>query len=228
MLPDSPDSRLLAELSSYSDDLTEAGNAMDLALEAGTRSELWQPLTSYAVIAYMRTFAHSNVRAGLLTRLAVPDDLLETHEMIRGYRNATLAHSQSELSMSLPLVTLTPAGTVNQVVPMTIRHNLPESTARRIAEAIDRMGTLVSDLIRPLAERLTFDYQHATASAIAEWPVPELDSEPADRFNGKSRRRAQPRFVSYWDVDTGSTGDSGADNLPSVEPSRGNVSLDGG
>lgn len=36
MLPDTPDSRLLAELSSYSDDLSEASDAIEQALEQGT------------------------------------------------------------------------------------------------------------------------------------------------------------------------------------------------
>lgn len=201
MLPDTPDSRLLAELSSYSDDLSEAGDAIDQALEAGHESPLWQPLTSYAVIAYMRAFAHSNVRSGLLAHVPIPDDLVDTHDMIRSYRNTTIAHSQSELSMSLPLATLTPEGAVRQVIPITIRHNLPQTTARRIAEAVDRMSALVSEMIRPLAERMTAEYQDASPDAVAGWPVPDLDHEGADRFTAQSRRRRQPRFVAYWDVD---------------------------
>lgn len=201
MLTDTPDSRLLAELSSYADDLSEAGDAIDHALEVGSDSPLWQPLTSYAVIAYMRAFAHSNVRAGLLAHVPVPDDLLETHEMIRGYRNTTVAHSQSELSMSLPLAMLTPEGKVHQVLPITIRHNLPPSTARRIANAAERISDLVREAIRTLAERLSAEYQEASPATIATWPVPELDHEHADRFTGNSKRRRQPRFVAYWDTD---------------------------
>ncbi|MFC8682369.1 hypothetical protein ACFT30_12680 [Microbacterium ureisolvens] len=201
MLPDTPDSRLLAELSSYSDDLSEASDAIDQALDAGHDSPLWQPLTSYAVIAYMRAFAHSNVRSGLLAHVPIPDDMVDTHDMIRGYRNTTIAHSQSELSMSLPLVTLTPEGTVSQVIPITIRHNLPQTTARRVAEAIDRMSDLVSEMIKPLAERMTTQYQDASPDAVAGWPVPDLDHKNADRFTAQSRRRRQPRFVAYWDVD---------------------------
>ena len=113
------------------------------------------------MVAYMRAFAHSNVRSGLPAHVPVPDDLVETHDMIRGYRNTTIAHSQSELSMSLPLATLTPEGTVRQVLPITIRHNLPQTTARRIADVIDRMSALVAELIEPLAERLTAEYLHA-------------------------------------------------------------------
>lgn len=201
MLPDSADSRLLAELSSYSDDLSEASDAIEQALEAGKDSPLWQPLTSYAVVAYMRAFAHSNVRAGLLAHVGLPDDLVETHDMIRGYRNTTIAHSQSELSMSLPLAKLTPEGTVRQVVPITIRHNLPQSTAQRIADTVDRLSALVNDLVKILAERLTAEYREATPDTIARWPVPELDHERADRFTGNSKRRGQPRFVAYWDED---------------------------
>ncbi|CAN5408455.1 hypothetical protein BH10ACT5_BH10ACT5_14190 [soil metagenome] len=209
MLPDTPDSRLLAELSSYSDDLSEASDAIEQALEAGHESPLWQPLTSYAVLAYMRAFAHSNVRSGLLAHVPVPDDLVETHDMIRGYRNSTIAHSQSELSMSLPLATLTPEGTVRQVLPITIRHNLQRTTARRIADAVDRMSALVADLIQPVAERLTAEYRHASVATIAGWPVPDLDHERADHFTAQSRRRRRPRFVAYWDVDVEPVDDRG-------------------
>jgi hypothetical protein len=201
MLPDSPDTRLLAELSSYADDLSEAGDAIDRALEAGHESPLWQPLASYAVVAYIRAFAHSNVRSGLVAHVAVPDDLVETHDMIRSYRNTTIAHSQSELSMSLPLAILSDGGTVSSVLPITIRHNLPQATARRIAEAVDRMGALVADEITHLADRLTAEYQLASPATIADWPVPDLDHEHAERFTAQSRRRRQPRFVAYWDVE---------------------------
>lgn len=200
MLPDTADSRLLAELGSYFEDLSEAADAIEQAFEAGHESPLWQPLTSYAVVAYMRAFALSNVRAGLLAHVPLPADLVETHDMIRGYRNTTIAHSQSELTMSLPLAMLTPEGRVRQVEPITIRHNLPPSTARRIADAVDRMSALVSNVMEPLAARLTAGYREAKPYTIAGWPVPELDHQRAERFTGNSRRRHQPRFVAYWDA----------------------------
>lgn len=201
MLPDTPDSRLLVELSSYHDDLSEALDAIKQALESGRDSPLWQPLTSYGVVAYMRASTHSNVRSGLLEHIPVPDDLVETHEMIRGYRNTTIAHSESELSMSLPLAALTPEGTVGTVAPITIRHTLPQSTARRIAEAVDRMLALVAEKIALLAERLTAEYQDTSPAEVARWPVPELDHERAELFTAQSKRRPQPRFVAYWDID---------------------------
>ena len=111
--------------------------------------------------------------------------------------------------MSLPLASLTPEGTVRQVVPITIRHNLPRTAPRRIAETVDRMSALVAELIKPLAERLTAEYRHASPATIAGWPVPDFDHERADRFTAQSRRRRQPRFVAYWDVDVEPVDDRG-------------------
>lgn len=201
MLPDTPETRLLTELSSYADDLSEAAVAMDLALEAGSESPLWPPLTGYAVVAYMRAFVHSNVRSGLLTHLEVPDDLAETHRMIHTYRNTTVAHSQSQLSLSLPLAPLTAEGRVKMVVPITVRHNLPPSTASRISHAIERMSILVDDLTGPLTKRLTDTYSSASPETIATWPVPEVSQEDTEDFSAHSRRGRTPRFAVYWDVD---------------------------
>lgn len=201
MLPDSPDSRLLAELSSYADDLSEAGETIDLALKVGSESPTWQPLTSSAVVAYMRAFAHSNVRSGLLAHLSIPADLQAAHEMIRSYRNTTVAHSQSQLSMSLPLAVLTEDGRVRKVVPITVRHNLPTTTASRIADTIDRVSSLLQEQIRPLATRLAREYSSASPETIAAWPVPELNHQRAEEFSGKSRRGRTPRFTAYWDVE---------------------------
>lgn len=201
MLPDSPDSRLLTELSSYADDLSEAGETIDLALEAGGDSPTWQPLTSSAVVAYMRAFAHSNVRSGLLAHLSIPTELQGVHEMIRSYRNTTVAHSQSQLSMSLPLAVLTEDGRVKKVVPITVRHNLPTTTARRISDAVDRISSLLEERIRPLAESLAKRYSATSPDTIAAWPVPVLEHQRAEEFSGKSRRGRTPRFTAYWDAE---------------------------
>lgn len=199
MIPDSPEARLLAELSSYADDLSDAGNAMDLAIDAGNQSPLWSPLTNYAVVAYMRAFGPSNVRSGLLHHISVPEEIAAAHRMIHVYRNTTVAHSQSELSMSLPVALLSSAQRVEKVMPITVRHDLPPSVATRIAEAIDMVSSLVEDLIKPLAERLADEHAQASPATIASWPVPDLNHDDAGQFTGDSRRRHAPRFTFYWD-----------------------------
>lgn len=91
--------------------------------------------------------------------------------------------------MSVPLATLTPEGTVSQVIPITIRNNLPQTASRRVAEAVDRMSVPVSEMIEPLAERMASEYGDASPDAVAGWPVPdELDHEHADRFTAQSKR----------------------------------------
>ena len=112
MLPETPDSRLLAELSSYLDDVSEASDAIEQALEAGHESPLWQPLTSYAVVAYMRAFAHSN---GATHR---------TRMLFKGNKHAHMARmallavfaAGSSLSFAAPLAPYTDTTTV-AVVP---------------------------------------------------------------------------------------------------------------
>jgi hypothetical protein len=57
-------------------------------------------LVEIAVIAYCRTALHSNVRGRLTDHVDIPDELVDVHERVKSYRNATLAHSQSELAVT--------------------------------------------------------------------------------------------------------------------------------
>ena len=107
-VPDSPDTRLFIELSSYGSDLTEASHALDLAtrgLEDGSPlADAVAYLIGFAVVAYCRTILPSNVRRPLTEHVRVPTELAQVHEQVRTFRNATIAHSQSELSVTYPLV----------------------------------------------------------------------------------------------------------------------------
>lgn len=201
MIPDSPDARLLVELSSYADDLSDAGNAMDLAIDAGSQSPLWSPLTSYAVVAYMRAFGPSNVRSGLLHHISIPEAIADTHRMIHVYRNTTVAHSQSQLSMSLPIALLSDDQRVEKVMPFAVRHDLPPSVATRIAQAIDVVSALVETLIKPLVDRLADEHAQTSPATIASWPIPDFNHGDAGQFTGDSRRRHSPRFTFYWDYE---------------------------
>ncbi|MGO4435096.1 hypothetical protein AB4Y88_17945, partial [Paenarthrobacter sp. RAF9] len=86
------------DLTSHANDLSEASHALACALGAGEESELWMPLTSHAVTAYIRPFIFSNVRSRLDEMPgipAVPAAHQAVHDIIRKYRNTTIAHSQS-------------------------------------------------------------------------------------------------------------------------------------
>ena len=66
MVEDSPDTRLVIELSSYASDLTEAHHALDLAIQGqdpgSPLADASPYLIGFAVVAYCRTISHSNVR----------------------------------------------------------------------------------------------------------------------------------------------------------------------
>ena len=59
-----------------------------------------------AAIAYCRTVLHSNVRDRLTDYVAVPEELVDLHSQVKIYRNATVAHSQSELAVTYAVVGL--------------------------------------------------------------------------------------------------------------------------
>src|SRR4051812_5623177 len=104
MLEDSADARLFVELSSYAADIVEAREALRLAARVSEEDSGLVDAAAYlincAVVAYCRTIQDSNVRGRLTEHVEIPGDLADTHELIRGYRNTTVAHSQSEFSIT--------------------------------------------------------------------------------------------------------------------------------
>ena len=146
MLPDMPDTRLLVELTSHASDLSEASHALASAVAAGESSELWFPLTSHAVTAYIRPFIHSNVRRRLdemLDAPAVPPSMKWLHEVIRQYRNTTIAHSQSNLALPFPVVLLDDAGKPTKVAPVSLINQMPMAIAERFADLVAAMEDAV-------------------------------------------------------------------------------------
>lgn len=140
VLPGTPDARLLADLTSHASDLSEATRTLAAAFAAGEGSDLWLPLTSHAVTAYIRPFIHSNVRTRIDEMpgiLAVSPALQSVHDAIRKYRNTTVAHSQSDLAMPLSVAILDDAGQAVDVIGVSIIHQMPLDLA-------ERFGGLVS------------------------------------------------------------------------------------
>ncbi len=137
MLEDSPDARLLAELSSFAADLVEAHHALELGVRSrdeGSELSLLMHcvyLIGFEVVAYCRTFLDSNVRRRLTDHIAIPRELVATHETVRRCGNATIAHSQAELSVTYPYGVLdrstrqvrdVSAVTVNMSLSRTVVH----------------------------------------------------------------------------------------------------------
>lgn len=204
VLPDSPDTRLLVELTSHANDLSEAAHSLGRALDSGEGSEVWEPLTSHAVTAYIRPFIHSNVRDRLDQMPQFPGlplDVLATHTMIRKYRNTTVAHSQSDLVMPLPVALLNEAGQVVRVWGMSVIHPMPAAIAVRFADLLTTMETIVDDAMRPVNERLLAWARRQPPATSRQWQGPEVTYSTDDDFNGARRRTRIPRFTGYVNVE---------------------------
>lgn len=101
---DPADTRLFIELSSYGSDLSEARHALDLAIQGDEEGYPYADARAYligfVVVAYCRTILRSNVRGRITDHIDIPAELIGIHEQVKTFRNATIAHSQSELSVT--------------------------------------------------------------------------------------------------------------------------------
>ncbi|WP_458115672.1 hypothetical protein [Arthrobacter sp. D2-10] len=203
VLPDTADTRLLVDLTSHANDLSEAAHSLGIALDSGEGSELWEPLTSHAVTAYIRPFILSNVRRRLDEMPGfpgLPPELMSTHEMIRKYRNAKVAHSQSDLVMPLPVAFLGDKGEVRRVWGMTLTHQMPLVIADRFAHLLERMGGIVDELMQPVNDRLLSWARSQSPESVCDWKGPEIRASIDADFNAARERKRTPRFTAYWSI----------------------------
>jgi hypothetical protein len=204
VLPDTPDARLLVDLTSHARDLSEAAHALGSAFDAGEGSSLWDPLTSHAVTAYVRPFIVSNVRARLDEMpevFALPPNLRSVHDRIRKYRNTTVAHSQSELVMPLPVAIFDDEGHGVDVIGVTLTHPMPHAFAQRFAELISASQDIVDQATQPVLERLRACLRDETPETISGWRQPDIIHAVDAEFTAARARKRVPRFTSYWRVE---------------------------
>lgn len=204
VLPDTPDSRLLVELTSHASDLSEASHTLVSAFEAGEGSELWLPLTSHAVTAYIRPFILSNVRRRLdeIPEIpAIPPALETLHRVIRQYRNTTIAHSESDLSMHLPVATLDSEGQGVIVMGVSIINQMPMAIAERFADLSAAMEDVVDQATQPVLERLRKWLKYMTPETISGWAQPDVTGAIDLDFSAARKRTSAPRFRTYWHME---------------------------
>lgn len=203
LLPDCADTRLLVDLTSHANDLSEAAHSLKFAVDAGRDSELWGPLTSHAVTAYVRPFILSKVRTRLdeMSNVpGVPPELQNVHDRIRKYRNTTIAHSQSDLMMPLPLAFLDESGHGVDVWGVTLTNPMPLALAEQFAYLIVAMEENVEQATQPVLQRLRSWLRKETTETIGSWKQPEfVDANDTD-FDPGRRRNRTPRFTRYWQV----------------------------
>lgn len=205
VVEDSPDARLFIELSSHASDLAEARAALDLAIQGeegdGPLADASAFLIGFAVVAYCRTILHSNVRRVLTEHIDIPADLAALNELVRTFRNATIAHSQSELSVTYPVGVLDPETLqVRDLAAATVVNTLPWPVVHEFRSFVDTLEELLDELIAPVRQRLRTNLDESDRSALiatrSELNVVHLS---ADEFNPRSRRSPYPTsHTLYW------------------------------
>lgn len=201
---DSPDARLFIELSSHAADLTQASDALDWALHPAQDDRLASVkpyLIGFAVVSYCRCFLHSNVRTPLGDHIDVPPGMIDTHESMMAFRNQTIAHSQSELTVTYPVGVLDAETMELQYVSaVTVAGTLPDTIAKDFARLISAVLDLLEEVLDPVRGSLEQNLRAADREALVT-VAPRAIDKMADEFQPRSKRARYPtEHTFYWDV----------------------------
>ena len=208
-LPDTPDSRLFVEMSSYASDLVEARHALNLAVRSLTEgsllAEATQHLVGLAAIAYCRTALHSNVRGRLTDRIQLPGQLTGIHDQIKIYRNATVAHSQSELAVTYAIGVFEPDTLeVRDVMAATVLVPVPGHIVREFRTLVETAELLLDEAIEPVRNRLRNSLAEMNQADIDGHAKPEILDKWALEFDPKTKRAPYPTgHTLYWEREAG-------------------------
>ena len=203
---DTAESRLFIELSSCGSDLAEARNALDLAVqglaEGPALADASRHLVGLAVIAYCRTVLHSNVRGRLTDHVAVPDELVDVHDQVKTYRNATVAHSQSELAVTYALGVLDSATfEVRGVAGLTVLVPLPDRTVHEFRRLIDAMESRLDEVVEAVRASFMKTIAGSDRSQLEAADGPEVQARWVHEFNPRTKRARYPTgHTVYWNV----------------------------
>lgn len=202
---DSRDARLFVELSSYGSDLSEAQHALDLAIrgeeEGSPLNDASAYLIGFAVVAYCRTILHSNVRGRLTDYIDVPAELMETHNQVKTFRNATIAHSQSDLSVTYPVGVLDARTLeVRFVAGATVISPLPWLVVQKFRTLVAAMEELLDEAILPVRVRLEHQLRRTDPKILAAGARPKVLERFAGEFNPRTKRPPYPTsHTVYWE-----------------------------
>ena len=159
-------------------------------------------LVGLAVIAYCRTVLHSNVRGRLTDHVAVPEELFVVHDQVRTYRNATVAHSQSELAVTYAVGVLDSRTLeVRDVAGLTVVVPLPARWSSSSVALIDEMEHRLNDVLEPVRTSLMNGLAGMGLSQLRAAARPEIQEKWAHEFNPRTTRAPYPTgHTVYWNV----------------------------
>ena len=212
-VPDSADARLFVELSSYGADLAEARHALDLTIKSrGEGSQLEDAgayLIAFAVVAYCRTYFHSNVRKPLTDHIAIPDELLDIHQLVGAFRNTTIAHSQSNVATTFPVGVLDASTLrVRDVSAMTASQTLPPPLVELFRELVETVDDRLFEVTEAVRQRLAEQLSRADlARMVDEGGQLKIVDATDEDFTPRTRRRPYPASHTWYWSATSQTGD---------------------
>lgn len=199
MVDDSDDARLFVELSSQAADLAEAGGALRLALQSMSDPDsplqgAERSLVANAVMSYCRTFFLSKVRQPVTSSVEIPEAFSATHEVVAMFRNRTIAHSQSDLSVTYA-VGILDAETleVRDVTAPTISSSMPPEQVRDFLDLVNALSQRLNEVIEPIRRRLMVTLGDADRAAlIKDGPRPTARVLLAADFGSRATRPPYP------------------------------------
>lgn len=128
--------------------------------------------------------------------------MVHTHELIKAFRNQTIAHSQSQLAVTYPVGVLNGKTMELQYVSaVTLVSTLPPSIAKDFAILISTVMDLIDEVLDPVRRRLEQLLRAADRDALVAAP-PLVIEAMADAFQPRSKRPRHPNgHTIYWDRD---------------------------
>lgn len=208
LIGDSEDTRTFIELSSYAVDLVEARDALELTLRSladpdSPLREAERSLVAAAVMAYCRTFFSSKVRGPLTRAVEVPPALVATHELVAAFRNRTIAHSQSDLSVTYAVGVLDAETlVVRDVMAPTISSTLPPEHVQAFLTLVTTMVELLDEAIEPVRQRLVQTLQCEDLAALVRAGIAPARELLAADFRAATTRPPYPTsHPTYWSVE---------------------------
>ncbi|MFN8192770.1 MAG: hypothetical protein U0R80_00635 [Nocardioidaceae bacterium] len=194
-LEDTHDARHFIELSSIAADLADARRAAEHALVAGDDSflaEVRATLIGYATVAYCRTIPHSNVRRPLTYFVELTEQEQRISDLVKGFRNTTVAHSQSELWTTHAVGVLDPRTLqVQDVLATAVTITLARSLVEEFVLLLTAVEERLEAVIAPVRDRLrsklaATDPDELRRRVAAGLPV---EDRPVAEFDPRSQRR---------------------------------------
>lgn len=197
MLNESDDACLFVELSSHAADLAEARDSLELALRSmrdpdSPLRDAERALMANATMAYCRTFFPSKVRRPVTALVEIPRAFAATHELVAMFRNRTIAHSQSDLSVTYAVAVLdADTQEVLDVTGPSIHSPMPPEHVHAFLGLVDALEGELDEVIDPIRTRL-MDQLAAEHAAPLDGPRRTVRVMPADAFESRTTRARYP------------------------------------